>query len=295
MTQLDLYKEFYSLENEYRPLMDELTYNQENYKKTGYKGWVWLQSKLIYQPDILFIGYNPGQSKGGEKDFYFPLTGERQFSCFEDNNAYYNHPREIATGQPTHWYERNEPQNNSFYVQFLDIIWRCAEKLYSKGCNQKKPKIPQWFKTVEEKVSFINLYPIAAKDEKTLKKILQRIRKKNKDVIIKLYKKELQPNLPDSLRLKDLQYPFIWKAKEFQKLIEPKLTVCLGCETFHEFTEDKKKTFVNKNGLLIPNRGNVKDLYDPDNVIGMTREDNQNWPVEAVANEIVNRLRPKNP
>ena len=309
MTQLDLYKEFNKLESVYRPLMNELTDNQEDYKwyeindkgvieKTGYKGWVWLQSKLIYQPDILFIGYNPSQSKGGEKDFYFPLTGERQFACFEDNNAYYDKKRNDKKCLPTYWYEFDAPENNSFYKQFLDIIKGCAEGLYPKETSPyEQSRVPKWFFSFGQRISFINLYPIAAKDEKTLKKILKKIRKKNKDVIIKLYKKELQQKLTrkKTLTLEDSQYPFIWWAKEFQKLIKPKLTVCLGCEAFHEFTEDKKKTDPNVNGLLIPNRRDVekKDLYDPDSIIGIDRS--KKWPIKAAVNEIVNRLRQKNP
>lgn len=298
MTQLDLYKEFYGLENEYRPLMDELTYNQGNYKKTGYKGWVWLQSKLIYQPDILFIGYNPGQSKGGVKDFYFPITGERQFACFEDNNAYYNYPRELATGLPTRWYERNQPQNNDFYVQFLDIIWRCAEELYSNGCIQKKSKVPQWFKTVEEKVSFINLYPMATKSINILTSLLKEIYEKHPEIILGLYdekpreEKKKQPILIDY----EIKFPFIYRVQKIQKWMEPKLTVCLGTGTFEDFTECRQGIYKkDANGLIFPKAPDCISKDINPNVIGIPRDREQPWPTEAAANEIVNRLHPKNP
>lgn len=302
MTQLDLYKEFYGLENEYRPLMDELTKNQEEYKyewyndkeeKTGYKGWVWLQSKLIYQPDILFIGYNPGQSKGGEKDFYFPLTGERQFACFEDNNAYYNYPRELATGQPTRWYERNQPQNNDFYVHFLDIIWRCAVELYSNGCIPKKSKVPQWFKTVEEKVSFINLYPMATEKIGILEGLLKKIYEKHPEIILGLYdekpreEKKKQPILTDY----EIKFPFIYRVQKIQQWMKPKLTVCIGTKTFREFTCCTGNFKPDDNGLLIPSPDDISKDIIP-NIIGFTRIP---WPIKAAVNEIVNRLCPKNP
>ena len=297
MTQLDLYKEFYGLENEYRPLMDELTYNQGNYKKTGYKGWVWLQSKLIYQPDILFIGYNPSQSKGGEKDFYFPFTGERQFACFEDNNAYYNYPRELATGQPTRWYERNQPQNNDFYVQFLDIIWRCAEELYSNGCIQKKSKVPQWFKTVEEKVSFINLYPMATKSINILTSLLKELYEKHPEIILGLYDEKLrEEKKKKKLTVYDIKFPFIYRVQKIQKWMEPKLTVCLGTGTFEDFTGCRQGIYKeDANGLIFPKAPDCISKDINPNVIGIPRDREQPWPTEAAANEIVNRLHPKNP
>lgn len=52
---------FYQLENgkEIREIMDFLTENQKDYPE--YNGWIWLQGKLIYKPEIIFIGYNPPQ------------------------------------------------------------------------------------------------------------------------------------------------------------------------------------------------------------------------------------------
>ena len=115
MTEFELGKSFYLLEEEYRDLITELTVNQDKYQKCGYKGWVWLQGPLIYHPDVLFVGYNPGQGKDWKKTFHMPFTGERQLACFEDNNAYYNPDQEKQKGLPTPWYAFNDKyKGNSF-------------------------------------------------------------------------------------------------------------------------------------------------------------------------------------
>lgn len=298
MTQLDLYKEFYGLENEYRPLMDELTYNQGNYKKTGYKGWVWLQSKLIYQPDILFIGYNPSQSKGGEKDFYFPFTGERQFACFEDNNAYYDKNRNDKKCLPTYWYEFDAPENkkNSFYKQFLDIIKGCAEGLYPKETGPyEQSRVPKWFFSFGQRISFINLYPMATEDSNILRSLLKEIYEKHSEIILGLYDEKLREEKKKTeLTDYDIKFPFIYRVQKIQNWMKPKLTVCIGTDTFREFTSCTRDFKPDDNRLLIPKSpDDISEDIIWDSIIGIDRS--KKWPIKAAVNEIVNRLRSKNP
>ncbi|WP_139257904.1 hypothetical protein [Fibrobacter sp. UWH4] len=280
MNEFECCKEFYLLEKEYRLLIDELTENQDKYE--CYKGWIWLQSKLIYQPDILFVGINPNYGKNWNQNvFHFPDVGERPPVFFEDNNARYNKNRFENKREPTHWFEFSEHSNNSFSKQIVDIVRGCAEKLYpneSECINESK--MPRWAETFGKKISFINLYPIATDNFNNLLSLLN-----------KFIGNTLFPNSDNLSRKKqrwNIRKFFIDKTVTLIDLVKPKLIVCLGGRAYHDLTEDGEKIRKNHQRLYLDSECKfINPKFKK--VIGMDRSGK--WPVNALVDEIVCRLK----
>ena len=258
---------FHECEKEMRPIMDFLTEHQKEIP--SYKGWVWLQGRLIYQPEILFVGFNPRQGKDWDSDFKLPYTGERQLAFFEDNNAYWDK----SELEDTHWWEINKPKikENSFSWQTLDILDKIAVDVY----HEKKmdgESIPQWGRdpknenTLGGKITFINLYPMATeKSDWRFDAVISFLKEKG------FFEKEKT--------LWKCRETFVDRMKRLINIMEPKLTVCMGAAAYHDFTKDSEKTK--------PVESIYYDSKFP-NVIGFDRSGT--WNTENIAKGISKRL-----
>lgn len=265
---------FYALEKEMRPIMDYLTEHQEDYPE--YKGWVWLQGKLVYQPEIMFIGFNPGQGKDWNSSFHLPFTGERQLTFFEENNARYNKKKFDEERISTQWYEFSEPENNRFIRETIDILKKIVETIHpEQAVLYKQSKIPLWgaFPTSSEmfgdKLTFINLYPIAVEKEDIFNKL-----------ITKLKHKGLFEKAKNAWECREF---FVHKTIELVSILQPKVVVCMGSQTYHDFTMDGHSTKADKNGIF-------RDPQKP-RIIGFDRKGR--WNLNAIANVIIEELASK--
>ena len=268
---------FYECEKQMRKIMDFLTEHQKEIP--NYKGWVWLQGRLIYQPEILFIGYNPAQSKDWNSDFQLPFTGERQLAFFEDNNAYWDRDKL----EDTHWWEINKRKSNSFSWQTLDILDKIAVDVYDEA-KMDGISIPRWGRnpknenTLGGKITFINLYPIATKDSLTSFNAVASFLEDNN--FFEKGRKKTEEHWPCKL-------DFVKRMKRLIKVMEPKLIVCMGAAAYHDFTGDGTSTKPNKSIYYNPNNPEYR------NVIGFDRSGT--WNTEEIATGISNLLKELGP
>ena len=139
MTKEELRIRFYALQKEHRPIMDMLTEKQYDYPE--YMGFDAAPSKLIFQPKVLFLGYNPA----GGKDWW-RFAPEHKPHLFlwphltEDTIFFFK--RNSARKENAEWYELDKPVNNKFPRQMVDLLYELAalkypEKTNEKGSNQK--------------------------------------------------------------------------------------------------------------------------------------------------------------
>lgn len=280
--EIEIKRLFYQFESDkkMREIMDYLTENQANCPE--YNGWVWLQGKLMHQPEILFIGYNPAQSKDPCNSLFFPFTGERPLTFFEDNNAYFNEERYKEERRDTHWFEFDEKESNTFTWQIIDILRNVVKGIHPEQTSYyKETKVPLWgaFPSIKDggpgfgsKITFINLYPIATNDIGDFKAVAKYLENAG------FFKK-----VPKQWACK---YFFIEKVKKLAISMAPKLIVCIGAETYHDFTCDCTSTKKDINGIF----------YNKEyrNVIGFERprkkekgsSKNNSWPRKAIADKI---------
>ncbi|NBL65432.1 hypothetical protein GV828_09500 [Flavobacterium sp. NST-5] len=167
------------IEEKYNPLIkileEKKTENNFKYRNL-YKGIISIQSKISYQPEILFLGINPGEGAFVEKNhksgntFYFPkelLTKNTssELNWFKDNNA--KHGK---------WFDEKAKTKNSFPKQMIDILLNFSEKKLGKRINLKNEDERNLFiNEIANKIVYTNICPIATKSTKELKSIYKKL------------------------------------------------------------------------------------------------------------------------
>lgn len=266
MTKEELRIRFYALQKEYRPIMDMLTEKQYDYPE--YLGFDAAPSKLIIQPKVLFLGYNPAGGKDWWRFdpknkphlFLWPHLTEDELFFLKKNSA----RRENAE-----WYELNKPVNNKFSRQMVDLLYELAGLIYKnneKGTNVK----PSWAQDTKGKefigkMMFMNLYPVGTKDEKTMISLFRKICKEN-NTLAHCEQGEWH-----------LRLFFIGVMHQMIKLIDPKLIVCMGSQTFFDYTYSQHYKH-SINDVLTDSR------YD--NLIGYSRKGSWDGNIPNIAKTI---------
>jgi hypothetical protein len=266
MTKEELRIRFYALQKEYRPIMDFLTENQYNYPE--YRGFDASPNNLIYKPKVLFLGYNPAGGKDWWRFdhqphlFLWPHLNEDTFFFFKDNSA----------RKDGKWYELDKNVNNEFPSQIIDLMYDLATLAYPNRSNEKRTnKEPFWVADFKKSIMFMNLYPVATKDGKAMVSLFRKICKENNT---------LAHCEQDEWHLRMF---FIGIMHQMIKLIDPKLIVCMGSQTFHDYTYSPRETH-SLYEILTDSR------YD--NLIGFPRLTNEgSWDknIPNIAKEIFNR------
>ena len=221
MTKEELRIRFYALQKEYRPIMDMLTEKQYDYPE--YLGFDAAPSKLIIQPKVLFLGYNPAGGKDWWRFdpkhkphlFLWPHLNEDRLMFFRRN----------AARKDGEWFETNKKENNPFPRRIVKLLYDLADLVYSDrsneyGTNQE----PFWAKEFENVMMYLNLYPIGTKDEKTMISLFRKICKEN-NTLAHCEQGEWH-----------LRLFYIGIMHQMIKLINPKLIVCMGSQTFFDYT-----------------------------------------------------------
>jgi hypothetical protein len=266
MTKEELRIRFYALQKEYRPIMDFLTENQYNYPE--YRGFDASPNNLIYKPKVLFLGYNPAGGKDWWRFdpkhqphlFLWPHLTETDLFFFNKNSA---------RKENAEWYELDKPVNNKFPRQMVDLLYELAalkypEKSNEKGSNQK----PSWADEFKQSIMFMNLYPVATKDGEAMVSLFRKICKENNT---------LAHCEQDEWHLRMF---FIGVMRQMIKLIDPKVIVCMGSQTFHDYTYSPRETH-SLDEILTDSR------YD--NLIGFSRQGSWDRNIPNIAKEIFNR------
>ncbi len=267
----DQREQFYALQRKYKPIIDILTDKQKIYReKYRFKGITTGASPFIYRPQILFLGYN---SSGGENydklhsEEYIPLEprfNEEKLMFFSQNSARKNNGK---------WYELNQPVNNAFPRKIVDLLYKLATLIYpeknnEKGTNQE----PFWAKNMANSLMsmmYINLYPIATPDGNSLIKLLGQLKR--------------EEGIPECCKKKEwnLRKYMVEIMHQMVNVIEPKVIVCMGSQTFHDYTYTQRK------------RHSINDILTDEkhpNVIGFSRKGAWETNIPNIAKAIYYRI-----
>lgn len=262
-----LKEQFFALQNQYRPLMDILTIKQDYYRKEyGYRGFDASPSTLIYQPKILFLAYNPSGGKDWEKlQNNLPLEphlNETGLMFFDNWGA-----------RKGEWYKLNKSVNNPFPRKIVDLLYELASLMYpdrnnEKGTNER----PFWAVDLENSpmsMMFLNLYPIATPNGSTLISLCKRLCK--------------EESIPERCKKQewDLRQYMIDIMRQMIELIDPKVVVCMGAQTFHDYTKTERSEHSLHEILSTPKFPNV---------IGFSRRGAWESNIPNIAKEIYDRI-----
>jgi hypothetical protein len=278
MTQEELTNEYLKIESKLLPIKDFLEENKNNSKyHSKYKGFITQLSPVIYQPDILFIGINPGQgafiencNNGIKEPPVIMLNPNKniELDWFKDGNARANKKNWKAFK----WYERDKSINNIFVANLIDLLYFIAEEKYGVSKTEKNQR-PNWYEDFGKKIMFTNLYPIATKNTTDLMSILNSLSREN----------ELKQYWLDALKNEKkinnwiVRKYFIKRIYEIVNLTSPKVIVCLGMTSYNDFTfsSSRKKIKINTER---------KNVNCP--IIGFSRKGNWSNLIPEIAKEI---------
>lgn len=276
-----LIEELVKIENKYLPIIHILESNSP-YKKL-YKGAITIQSKININPDILFLGINPGEGpfrelypKNGDDNakkfpkriLDYPDTSKNlNLDWLKKGNARGEFIEEKWHGYD--WFETTEKINNSFPSRMINILFSYTEKLYEDKKYQKKDLVDIIENDIHNRIIYTNIYPIATKSIKELKEIFSLLSK--------------EKNIAELIGTKEKVTPTIVKNFFRQRMIDsinainPKIIVLLGHSAYRDLTLLKdykgKKIFKNevqlrKNDLIkyktisFTRQGNWSPLID---------------------------------
>jgi len=279
MNNQDLRTEYANIEKRMYPIMDYLELNKSKETiKNFYKGFITLQSPLLLNPEILFLGINPGQGAFNENKYHgvnetiriFEPDKPIKLDWYKNGNARCR-KKSGKWAEGYEWFERNQGINNQFVANMIELLYEVAKLKYPNE-NIVSNTRPSWFETFGQKVMFTNLYPIATKNIKDLNAILKTFSKEPN--LIPLFGKS------NPIRKWDVQRYFIRMIEDLVKLIEPKVIVCLGTHAFNDFTF----TTTRKNCKVFKSK---KDHYP---VIGFNRTGNWSNLIPKIAKTINNEL-----
>ncbi|RCW33329.1 hypothetical protein, partial [Marinilabilia salmonicolor] len=234
-------------------------------------------SPVIYQPDILFIGINPGQgafienyNNGIKEPPVIMLNPNKniELDWFKDGNARANKKNWKAFK----WYERDKSINNIFVANLIDLLYFIAEEKYGVSKTEKNQR-PNWYEDFGKKIMFTNLYPIATKNTTDLMSILNSLSRENE---LKQYWLDVSKNEKKINNWIVRKY-FIKRIYEIVNLTSPKIIVCLGMTSYNDFTfsSSRKKIKINTER---------KNVNCP--IIGFSRKGNWSNLIPEIAKEI---------
>lgn len=273
MTENELFAAYCKIEAEIIPIMEflEANKNKEEYKDL-YKGFITLQSPLLFNPEILFIGINSGEGafienqNNGVKDTIriFKPNEQIEFDLYKHGNARCEKKKgKWIRGYK--WFERKQGINNQFAANMINVLYEIAALKYPNKKIEENQE-PFWFEDFGKKVMFTNLYPIATKNIDALKKINTLL----------LSVEGLKPLWAKSEQ-KDwaVRCYFVMKTRELVKLVQPKIVVCLGLTVYNDFMfkQEKNKEITEGELFGIP-------------VIGFSRSGNWGKLIPKIAKKI---------
>jgi hypothetical protein len=226
------------LELEIIPIKDFLEREKNRYK--DYKGFITLQSPLVLNPDILFIGINPGDGAFIENENHginetirlFNPESEIELDWYKYGNARGGKLGNNWKGY--HWYQRDKKIHNTFPQRMIDLLYEIAEHKFGKAENDNNLHQPSWFESFGKNIMYTNLYPIATTNTTDLNRIFGNL-KKEPEIRLLL-------NKQNELNEWHIKLFFIANIRRLVNLVQPKVIVCMGTTAFNDFTytHDKK-------------------------------------------------------
>lgn len=226
---------FIEYQNQFSSIIEKLKEGRQNGRFADWKGVITVNGPVIYQPEILFMGINPGPGLYNETNYrnndnkvpFRILTGDS--NLYRDESAYplsrlvyRSDGKTIALDwftksnycEGSSWYELKIKRGNGFVENMLKIICKVAFGL-GKGEFVKGEK-PEWYDTFGKDIMFMNVCPLATDNLNQLSRL----------------KKELGIN-----EWKDIVKPVRTLVRDN---IKPKIIVFAGISAYNNFMwEDK--------------------------------------------------------
>jgi hypothetical protein len=243
-----------NLEKQYFPIK-EILENSEKYKGL-YKGLISIQSKIANNPDILFLGINPGEGA------YIEINQKSKKNKFPErlisNNDYLSSieldwlKKGVSRGEKIkgnwfayEWYERDKKINNSFPSRMIDLLYFLGESKLGKGLDSKSEIFTKKFnEEITDKIVYTNINPIATKSTTELEKIITLLSKEES------LKNHWKPDKQNRITKSIVKNFFRQRTFDLINILKPKVIVCLGNTVYSELTYrkigNKSKVFTSK-------------------------------------------------
>ena len=286
MTEQQIFERYSEIEKKIHPIVTFLEDNKDDKRLKGlYKGIITMQSPLVYQPEILFLGINPGDgayiasNKGNKNNIKTPLRmigkneeSYKELNWYEEGNArgFYKDKWHAYK-----WYQRDKRVNNSFPKRMIDLLYETAALKYPEMYEANKysnTEEPFWFQSFGQSIMYSNLYPIATTNISDLYKILRLLAKEKQ--LKGMWDTSKTPNNWN------VRLFFLRIVAQLVNLVDPKIIVCLGQSAFNDFT------FSTNRGQKIY-RGE-KNKFP---VLGFSRKGNWEGLIPEIAKEIAITLK----
>jgi hypothetical protein len=262
---------FILYQNSFFSIIEKLKDGYQNGRFKDWKGFITINGPVVFQPEILFVGINPGP--GLYNEINCNDNGNRvPFRILNGVGSYYRDESVFPLRKPIYrsdgktialdwfiksnyrdesaWYGLKTKPGNNFVGNMIKIICKVAYGL-GKG-ELKKGVKPEWYDTFGKQIMFLNVCPFAT----------------NNLAQLNLLKKELGVD-----EWKDIVMPIRVLVKEF---VKPKVIVFAGVAAYNYFMWEDK--------------GNK--IFDiPVIVIDRKRGYNSEENLSGIASEIVEALR----
>lgn len=236
----NLIEELTQIENRFLPIIQILE-NKSEYKEL-YKGFMTFQSEINSNPDILFLGINPGDGAFNEKNKKNNSLKEIVFPKRIISEAVYLKglkldwfKKGVSRGESIEkkwfaydWFENTKKINNSFPARMIDLLYSYTEKLHPDKKSQRNVIIEILENEIQNKIVYTNICPIATKSIKELNEIINKLSKE------KGIEKIIGSN--DKASPSALKNFFRQRTIDFINEINPKVIVLLGHTAYQDLT-----------------------------------------------------------
>jgi hypothetical protein len=281
MEKIELFQKYCEIEKKIVPIKDFLEEKKDSTEYKGiYRGIITLQSPLVFNPEILFIGINSGDGAYREKNWNnliknetpLRMVGEDEM-CFKELNWF---QRGNARVKPFEWYQRNQKPHNPFPKNMINLLYEIAAIKYNEPNDYNKPL---WYEDFGKRIMCTNLYPIVTTNASDLTKIHRNLAHEIR--LQNYWKSESKCNEWDVRKF------FIKRIYELVELTQPKLIVCMGLGAFNDFL------FTNCKEEIPTTEITIRDKKIP--IVGFSRTRKVNWGssqnIKKIASEICNQLQ----
>lgn len=273
-------KNLIEIENRYLPILEIL--EEKSIYKGLYKGFITIQSKLNYNPEILFLGINPGdgafveavnEKKGLPKRIlsntdYYSLDWLKKGTCRAESKE--------KKWVKYNWFEKTKKINNSFPVRMIELLESFAKKTNINKPFNEKELVDVIENEIQNKIVYTNICPIATTSIKELNQILNLLSKeKDIDRIIGSNVKTTPSILKNFFRQRTI---------DLINEINPKVIVLLGYTAYQDLTllNDYKGEKVIKRQIKL--RKNDQTKYK---IISFSRQGNWSPLIDNITKAII--------
>ena len=178
---------FVEYQNKFSSIIEKLKEGRQKRKFRDWKGLITVNGSVIYQPEILFIGINPGcgfyneiNDKNNTNKVPFRILTENG-SCYRCESDYplsrlvYRADGETIAldwfvksnyKEDTLWYELKTKERNGFVENMTKVICKVADG-WGKGEFVRGEK-PEWYDTFVKEIMVMNVFPLATDNQNQL-------------------------------------------------------------------------------------------------------------------------------